>query len=121
LKKRYNENAFVDIEFVLELLKTESYKCSYCQNGVLINYDIVREMNQWSLDRKQNDIGHNRGNVVVSCLKCNLNKRKMNENSFRFTKQLVIQQLDCSQDPPRTEECQELNQDLKKISCRMKE
>ena len=53
-------------------------------------YDIVREAKQWTLDRINNDIGHNTDNVLISCLECNLKRRRTNKDAFLFTKQLVI-------------------------------
>jgi hypothetical protein len=53
-------------------------------------YEHVRETNQWTLDRIDNSIGHNQGNVVVSCLKCNLQRRKTNQAAFLFTKNLNV-------------------------------
>ena len=53
-------------------------------------YDIVREAKQWTLDRINNDIGHNIDNVLISCLECNLKRRRTNKDAFLFTKQLVI-------------------------------
>ena len=47
-------------------------------------------MKQWSLDRIDNNIGHNRGNLVVACLECNLKRRRTNKDAFMFTKNMVI-------------------------------
>jgi hypothetical protein len=47
-------------------------------------------MKQWSLDRINNDIGHNSGNLVVACLECNLKRRRTNKDAFLFTKNLTI-------------------------------
>ena len=67
-----------------------SLKCHYCKENVLIYYDIVRETKQWTLDRINNDLGHNHDNVVISCLGCNLKRRRTNEKAFLFTKQLNL-------------------------------
>ena len=53
-------------------------------------YDNVREKKQWTLDRLDNDQGHNRDNIVISCLDCNLKKRTMDDNKFKFSKQMRI-------------------------------
>ena len=50
-------------------------------------------MEQWSLDRIDNDIGHYKENVVISCLECNLKRRKTNADAFLFTKQLRIKKI----------------------------
>jgi hypothetical protein len=91
LKKRYDEKNFINFDFVKNLLKVSDFKCFYCQNMVLMMYDIKREMKQWSLDRKDNDLGHIQDNVIVSCLECNLQRRNKNIKSFTFFKQLNIQ------------------------------
>ena len=45
---------------------------------------------QWTLDRLDNDQGHNRDNVVICCLECNLKKGTMDDEKFRFAKQMRI-------------------------------
>ena len=47
-------------------------------------------MKQWSLDRINNDIGHNSGNLLIACLECNLKRRRTNKDAFMFTKNMVI-------------------------------
>ena len=59
-------------------------------NYIYILYEHVREMKQWSLDRINNDIGHNNGNLVIACLECNLKRRRTNKDAFMFTKNMVI-------------------------------
>lgn len=92
LRKQLDLSTFIDYEYVHNLLQDSHFKCFYCQNDVLIEYDIVREMKQWSLDRKDNTIGHSKTNVVLACLECNLKRKNKNMNSFLFTKQLSIKQ-----------------------------
>ena len=90
LKKKLNEDTFVSFEETLELLQKCNMKCCYCSDKMYILYERVREMKQWSLDRINNDIGHNRGNLVISCLECNLKRRRTNKDAFMFTKNMVI-------------------------------
>ena len=58
-----------------------------------ILYENVREKCQWTLDRVDNDICHSKNNVVVSCLACNLQKRRRESESFRFMKQMKIEKI----------------------------
>ena len=53
-------------------------------------YKKVRDMEQWTLDRIDNNLPHQDDNVIVSCLKCNLQRRQQNKDKFLFTKQLKI-------------------------------
>ena len=90
LKKHLNETEFVSFEETIDVLKKSNMKCCYCSNEVYILYERVRELKQWSLDRINNDIGHNKGNLVIACLDCNLKRRRTNKDAFMFTKNMVI-------------------------------
>jgi hypothetical protein len=85
-----DENLLVDFEEVLRLLVTCEMKCCYCSQNVYILYEKVRESKQWSLDRINNDIGHNKDNLLIACLECNLKRRRTNKDAFMFTKNMVI-------------------------------
>ena len=90
IKKKLNVEKFVIFEEVIRLLHDSELTCHYCNENIYILYERVREMKQWSLDRINNDIGHNNGNLVVACLECNLKRRRTNKDAFMFTKNLVI-------------------------------
>lgn len=90
LKKKYNDHEFIRFQDTVNLLCDSNLKCHYCSCDVYILYEVVREEKQWSLDRINNDIGHNKGNLVIACLECNLKRRRTNKDSFMFTKNLVI-------------------------------
>ena len=90
LKKRLNEDNLVKFNEVIELLLESKMKCKYCSQEVYILYERVREMKQWSLDRINNDIGHNSGNLLIACLECNLKRRRTNKDAFFMTKNLTI-------------------------------
>ena len=94
LKKKFDEKKFVSYEEVIKLINDSNLKCYYCNCEVYILYEIVREMKQWSLDRINNDIGHNTGNLVIACLECNLKRRRTNKEAFLFTKNLTIIKMD---------------------------
>jgi len=94
MKKRYSENEFLNFENVINKLVDSELKCYYCKSNLLILYDIVRETKQWSVDRINNDLGHNKNNFHISCLDCNLKRRRKTDNHFLFTKQLNIVKKD---------------------------
>ena len=68
-------------------------KCKYCRESVFLLYKEVRDPKQWTLDRIDNNFGHNNDNVIICCLDCNLKRRNTNMNKFLFTKQLKISKV----------------------------
>ena len=90
LKKKYNESLFIDIDYILKKLIEDNMYCFYCKCEVHILYEIVRELTQWTIDRINNDEGHNKDNFVIACLNCNIKRRNINSNKFLFTKQLQL-------------------------------
>ena len=90
LKNMFLDSDFVSYDYVIQLLNDCELKCCYCSCETYLLYEFVREMKQWSLDRINNDIGHNKGNLIIACLECNLKRRRTNKDSFMFTKNLKI-------------------------------
>ena len=80
----------IDMQATINLLLNCDLKCYYCKEAMLVLYEMAREERQWTLDRIDNDESHTASNVVASCLKCNLNKKKMSADKFKFTKQLAV-------------------------------
>jgi len=89
-KKRLNHLEFIHYNDVISLLTNCELHCHYCAHDVYLLYTFVRETKQWTLDRINNDIGHNKGNLVVACLECNLKRRRTNKDAFMFTKNMKI-------------------------------
>ena len=92
-KNIYNKDEFIDFEFVLNLFKCSQLKCYYCDRQVLVIYDNVRESRQWTIERIDNRLGHNKNNSVISCLDCNLRRRTMYHERYLMTKKLTIMKL----------------------------
>ena len=86
-KNLYDANQFVTFSYVLDLLNS-NMACYYCKDTVLVLYDYVREPRQWTLERLNNDLGHNRDNVVVACLQCNLRRRTMLSSKYVQTQEM---------------------------------
>lgn len=89
-KDRYDPDTFIKEEELHEKLVTSKLKCYYCRNDVKVIYTVVRDDLQWTLDRIDNSIGHSSKNTVISCLKCNLDRRVTDAKKFEFTKKLRI-------------------------------
>jgi hypothetical protein len=85
---------FVTIEYVKDLFKITNNICYYCKETVMLDYNIAREMKQWSLDRIDNDKGHNIDNVIIACLECNLKRRRRNMDDFYNIKNMNIIRLE---------------------------
>jgi hypothetical protein len=90
IKKKFDVDAFVDFICVINKMIECELKCRYCKCEMSVLYDITREMKQWSVDRIDNDKGHNKDNFHLACLDCNLKRRRRTDEKFLFTKQLSI-------------------------------
>lgn len=89
VKKRSIEN-IINLNEIVEKLVSSQLKCYYCREKVKLIFQHSRESSQWTLDRLNNYYAHTNDNVVISCLKCNLEKRRENYDNFKFSKQLKI-------------------------------
>jgi hypothetical protein len=89
-KKVLNNEKFINLKCIIDKLIDTDLKCYYCKCEMFILYENVRESKQWTVDRINNDIGHNNDNFVLACLDCNLKRRCRSADKFLFTKQLNI-------------------------------
>ena len=89
-KDKLNEEKLIKFDECVDKLVLSKMKCYYCMEDMLLIYENVREPKQWTLDRIDNSIGHHTDNVVISCLRCNLKRRTMNDKKFKFSKQMKI-------------------------------
>lgn len=89
-KDVFDKRYFISYDELLEKLVVSKLKCYYCRCECKLMYENIREKKQWTLDRLDNDQGHNRDNVVVSCLECNVKKGTMDDEKFKFAKQMRI-------------------------------
>ena len=89
-KQLYNPENFITLEFILEKLTDCNLDCFYCREPVFLWYEIAREPKQWTVERIDNKIGHDIGNIEIACLSCNLKRRCMYHERFVFTKQMKI-------------------------------
>jgi len=86
----YDDQQFINIDSLVNKMRETELKCYYCKVEMMILYETVREAKQWTVDRVNNDIGHNMDNYHLACLSCNLKRRRTDDDKFLFTKQLSI-------------------------------
>ena len=90
LKEKLNTMNLVDTSFVVRLLLDSQLQCFYCKEPVNLLYKTVRDPKQWTLERVDNNYGHIKENVEISCLSCNIKRRTMYFEKYRFTKQTIF-------------------------------
>jgi len=90
IKKLWNNENFITLESVINKMIETELKCYYCCCEMNVLYDISREMKQWTVDRIDNDLGHNIDNYYLACLECNLKRRRRSDDKFLFTKQMKL-------------------------------
>lgn len=93
IKKHFNDKEFITFQSVINKMIECELKCYYCSTEMSVLYDISREMKQWTVDRIDNDVGHNLSNYYLSCLECNLKRRRRSDDKFLFTKKMKLVKL----------------------------
>jgi len=94
IKKDIHENKnLITIDNIIEKLLISKLLCYYCNKKIYIIFDKVRDNNQWTLDRINNFDEHTNDNTIITCLECNLQRRRKNSEKFLFTKQLESKQI----------------------------
>jgi RNase P subunit RPR2 len=83
-------SAIISLDATIELLLISKLRCNYCRECCQLIYKDVMAPRQWTLDRVDNEEGHSGDNVVVACLACNLQRRTMDAERFKFGKQLRV-------------------------------
>lgn len=89
-KKKFNETNFLTVSHILDKMIECNLQCYYCNQNMHVLYDIQRESSQWTVDRIDNDVGHNYNNFYLSCLDCNLKRRRRSDAKFLLSKQMVL-------------------------------
>ena len=88
-KGLYDPLQFVQIADMHQLLCDCRTLCFYCRQPMKVLYEQVRDPRQWTLERIDNSLGHNRGNVQIACLQCNVRRRTMYHERYLETKRLT--------------------------------
>jgi hypothetical protein len=89
-KELLDLNGLISLDQTIEKLMISKLKCFYCKENCELLYKNTLAKKQWTLDRINNDYGHNHDNVVICCLECNIKKGEMDSDRFKQGKDIKI-------------------------------
>ena len=90
----YDARFSITTDQIVKLLVSSELLCYYCREICLVAYKESMCRKQWTLDRIDNDYGHNDKNVVIACLDCNLKRGTMDSERFRQGKQFTFRKVE---------------------------
>ena len=90
----YDPRYSITTERIVEMLVDAGLLCHYCREICQVAYKESMCRKQWTLDRIDNNYGHNDTNVVIACLDCNLKRGTMDSERFRQGKQFTFRKLE---------------------------
>jgi 5-methylcytosine-specific restriction endonuclease McrA len=90
----YDPRYSITTEQIVELLVGAGLLCHYCREICQVAYKESMCRRQWTLDRIDNNYGHNDANVVIACLDCNLKRGTMDAERFRQGKQFTFRKVE---------------------------
>ena len=90
----YDARFSITTDQIVELLVSSELLCYYCREICQVTYKEAMCRKQWTLDRIDNDYGHNHTNVVIACLDCNLKRGTMDSERFRQGKQFTFRKVE---------------------------
>ena len=90
----YDPRYFITTDRIVELLVAAELLCFYCREICQVTYKEAMCRRQWTLDRIDNNYGHNDTNVVIACLDCNLKRGTMDAERFRQGKQFTFRKME---------------------------
>ena len=89
----YDSTFFISFEQTVEKLVSSKLHCFLCKDPLLLIYDNINDRKQWTLDRIDNQEGHNYNNVNIVCLDCNVKRKDMDVERFRNGKQFKFKKV----------------------------
>ena len=87
-KRLLDELNIISLDQTIERLMVSKLRCHYCKENCFLLYKDVLSKKQWTLDRIDNNKGHNHDNVVVCCLECNVKRGDMDSDRFKRGKDI---------------------------------
>ena len=90
----YDPRFSITTDRIVELLVGAELVCHYCREICQVAYKEAMCRRHWTLDRTDNNYGHNDANVVIACLDCNLKRGTMDAERFRMGKQFTFRKIE---------------------------
>ncbi len=90
IKHKFDDNQHITLDELIKKIIDSNLKCYYCERDIVLLYNKIRETNQWSLERLDNNKGHYNENTCIACLHCNLSRRTDNHIEFKKGKMLKV-------------------------------
>ena len=90
----YDPRYSITTDRIVEFLAQSELLCFYCREICQVTYKEAMCRRQWTLDRIDNNYGHNDTNVVIACLDCNLKRGTMDAERFRMGKQFTFRKIE---------------------------
>ena len=90
IKNLLNTDYFISLTETIEMLMICKLKCFYCKDNCDLIYKNTFSKKQWTLDRINNNLGHNNDNVVICCYECNIKRGTMDYERFKKGKEIKI-------------------------------
>ena len=90
----YDPRYSITTDRIVEFLVQSELLCFYCREICRVTYKEAMCRRQWTLDRIDNNYGHNDTNVVIACLDCNLKRGTMDSERFRQGKQFTFRKVE---------------------------
>ena len=90
----YDPRYSITTDRIVEFLAQSELLCFYCREICRVTYKEAMCRRQWTLDRIDNNYGHNDTNVVIACLDCNLKRGTMDSERFRQGKQFTFRKVE---------------------------
>ena len=72
-KRAIDDTYYVDNAWVLNQSKKQCHRCSRCFE--VMNLNNKNDDLDWTIDRVDNSLAHEKGNCTLMCLKCNITKK----------------------------------------------
>lgn len=88
-KRDWNPDDVLTESEIAERMLVQKQRCWHCNTRIHVLYRDRYDPLQWSIDRLDNQKGHTRDNVVVSCMRCNLRRGRTPIHRFKGTYTLV--------------------------------